>query len=108
MKPEDMTREQLEEVARCARNCWSSSASPDPLSPLGLLFAALNPSPLPSDEELRCLTQPEREPGNYPYTPRGARAIYAHALRLAADLYKRPDGHFGTLLRNLADEMENR
>lgn len=88
MKPENMTREQLEEVARCAEaqaRAWCEPTRPwdrAARAAVHATHAALNPSPLPSDEELYRVYSGRAYDGN---AEAGRRRIYAHALRLAAN-----------------------
>lgn len=117
MKPEDMTREQLEEVARCAGRLIVVT-KPDKHRELCALRDALNPSPLPSCRALVTVAEGSPGPTDNPNAPdtgparTAYRNVYAHALRLAADHISstRLDAFedYRDLFRAWADEMEGR
>ena len=108
MKPKDMTREQLEEVANQAwALCPDKGGEHDPYR---FLRAALNPSPLPTRKGLTEIAS--RGADTWTATT-GYCRIYAHALRLAARRVERdacvPGWRaLGMDFRAWADEMEAR
>jgi hypothetical protein len=69
------------------------------------LIAALNPSPLPSDDELRTIANTARDKKGFAGSSIADRAIFAAGLRRAHEVAL--TGEEGCLLV-LADEMEGR
>ena len=98
----DPKTQEVVDAARVAMDELEEGGSLVSVQRLRAALVALNPSPLPSDEELEHLFHSRQ----FGYTTKGLRQCYAHALRLAVQ--EGGQACDEPRLLALADEMENR